>query len=202
MTLAGRAVKRAVDVVAAAGLLVVLSPLVAVAALLVRLTSPGPAIFRQERAGRDMAPFTMYKFRTMRADTDPFGPSPSERADPRLTWVGRRLRETSFDEAPQLWNVLRGDMSLVGPRPLYLSQAREFTERQRLRLKVRPGITGLAVLLGRGGIPHEEKLEIDVQYVEQAGLWLDLKILVRSLALPFRRKDVYQKWKSRPWWRR
>jgi lipopolysaccharide/colanic/teichoic acid biosynthesis glycosyltransferase len=111
-----------------------------------------------------------------------------------LTRIGRILRETSLDELPQLWNVLRGEMSLVGPRPLYMSQARAFTPRQRRRLDVRPGLTGLAQIQGRGEVPHEDKLEIDVRYVEQANLRLDLKILWASLAFPFRRKEAYQKW--------
>jgi lipopolysaccharide/colanic/teichoic acid biosynthesis glycosyltransferase len=95
---------------------------------------------------------------------------------------------------PQLWNVLRGDMSLVGPRPLYLSQVRDFTPRQKRRLEVRPGLTGLAQLAGRGELPHAEKLELDVQYVENASLWLDLKILARTLTHVFRRRQIYQKW--------
>ena len=194
MTPAGRFIKRALDLVVAAALLVVGWPILAILAILIRCDSPGPALFRQERAGRGMQPFTLYKFRTLRADADPFGTSPRRPDDPRLTRIGRVLRETSFDELPQLWNVLRGDMSLVGPRPLYMSQAREFTPHQRRRLDVRPGLTGLAQIQGRGEVPHEDKLEIDVRYVEQANLRLDLKILWASLAFPFRRKEAYQKW--------
>ena len=193
MTATGRAIKRAMDIAGSLALLAVGWPVLAVVAILVRRSGPGPVLFRQERAGRDMKPFTMYKFRTMRADADPFAASPREAADPRLTPIGRWLRERSLDELPQLWNVLRGDMSLVGPRPLYMDQAREFTEAQRRRLEVRPGLTGLAQVQGRGELPHEEKLEIDVQYVERAGLGLDLKILWRSFAM-VGRKGVYQKW--------
>jgi len=194
MSPVGRAIKRTMDVVGAVVGLAVGSPILAVVALLVRLGSPGPVLFRQERAGRAMKPFTMVKFRTMRADADPFGVSPREARDPRLTRVGRFLRETSLDELPQLWNVLRGDMSLVGPRPLYMSQAREFTQRQRRRLEVRPGMTGLAQTRGRGEISHEEKLELDVQYVEKQSVRLDLRILRRTAGRLFRRKDAYQKW--------
>jgi lipopolysaccharide/colanic/teichoic acid biosynthesis glycosyltransferase len=194
MTVAGRAIKRAMDVALAAGLLAVGLPVLAAVAIAVRLTSPGPELFRQERAGRGMKPFTMLKFRTMRTDAAPFGVSPREGDDPRLTPIGRRLRETSLDELPQLWNVLRGDMSLVGPRPLYMEQARAFTPRQVRRLEVRPGITGLAQMQGRGELPHEEKLEIDVQYVERMSLALDLKILWRTFVRLFRREQVYQKW--------
>jgi lipopolysaccharide/colanic/teichoic acid biosynthesis glycosyltransferase len=136
----------------------------------------------------------MMKFRTMRTDVDPFGVSPKGARDPRLTRLGRWLRELSLDELPQLWNILKGEMSLVGPRPLYMSQARAFTPRQRRRLEVPPGITGLAQLRGRGEIPHEEKLEIDVAYVERASLRLDLAILLRSIAVPFRGGAVYQTW--------
>jgi len=190
----GRAVKRGLDVVVSATALAAGWPVLAAIAILIRRESPGPAIFRQERAGRGMKPFTMYKFRTMRAGGDPFGASPASPEDPRLTPIGRRLRESSLDELPQLWNVLRGDMSLVGPRPLYMGQAREFTERERRRLEVRPGLTGLAQIQGRGEIPHKEKLQIDVQYVERQSLGLDLAILWRSFARLFVRKDVYQKW--------
>jgi lipopolysaccharide/colanic/teichoic acid biosynthesis glycosyltransferase len=194
MTPAGRFIKRAMDIVVAAAILVVGWPILAILAILIRCDSPGPVLFRQERAGRGMQPFTLYKFRTLRADADPFGTSPRRPDDPRLTRIGRVLRETSFDELPQLWNVLRGEMGLVGPRPLYMSQARAFTPRQRRRLDVRPGLTGLAQIQGRGEVPHEDKLDIDVRYVEQASLRLDLKILWASLAFPFRRKEAYQKW--------
>jgi lipopolysaccharide/colanic/teichoic acid biosynthesis glycosyltransferase len=191
---AGRAVKRTIDVVASATALAIGWPALLVIAVLIRRDSPGPAVFSQERAGRNMKPFTMYKFRTMRSDADPFGVSPQSQNDARLTQTGRRLRESSLDELPQLWNVLRGDMSLVGPRPLYMAQAREFTERQRRRLEVRPGLTGLAQIQGRGELPHKEKLEIDVQYVQRQSLWLDMTILWRSFARLFHRGDIYQKW--------
>jgi lipopolysaccharide/colanic/teichoic acid biosynthesis glycosyltransferase len=194
MTAAGRAVKRLLDVAVAGGLLLVGWPVLAALALAVRLGSRGPAIFRQERAGLDMKPFTMYKLRTMRADADPYAVSPTGADDPRLTRLGRWLRETSLDELPQLWNVLRGDMSLVGPRPLYMSQAQAFSPRQRRRLEVRPGITGLAQVTGRGDLPHEEKLELDVRYVEQASLGQDLRIVWRSFGRLFGRRGVYQGW--------
>ena len=194
MSMAGRAIKRVIDVAASALLLLVGWPALLAIALWIRLDSRGPAVFRQERAGRNMKPFLMYKFRTMRTDVAPFGVSPTGADDVRLTRVGRRLREASLDELPQLWNILKGDMSLVGPRPLYMSQTREFTERQRRRLEVRPGLTGLAQVQGRGEIPHEEKLEIDVAYVQRASLRLDLRILWRSAAAFVGRKKVYQKW--------
>lgn len=174
--------------------LALLFPFLIVIGLLIRLGSRGPAIFRQERAGKDMRPFTLYKFRTMRTDADVFGVSPKEAEDPRLTRLGRFLREYSLDELPQLWNVLRGNMSLVGPRPLYMSQAREFTPRQRKRLSVKPGLTGLTQVTARGKIPHEEKLEIDVQYVEQLSLGFDFRIVLRTMLNVFRKQGIYQEW--------
>lgn len=147
----------------------------------IRRDSPGPAIFRQTRAGLRGRPFVVLKFRTMRTDADPYGDSPQSDADPRLTRLGRWLRETSLDELPQLINVLRGEMSLVGPRPLYVQQIAEWDERQRMRLRVKPGLTGLAQINGRGAITIEEKLEWDVRYVESASLSLDLRILWRTL---------------------
>ena len=190
----GRAAKRVMDIAVSAAALLLGWPALLGLALAIRRDSPGPALFRQERAGRDMKPFRMVKFRTMRTDAEQFGVSPGSDQDPRLTRLGPWLRETSLDELPQLWNVLKGEMSLVGPRPLYLSQARRFNERQRRRLEVRPGLTGLAQIMGRGEVPHEEKLEIDVQYVERMSLWLDLKILWQTLMRGFGRQTAYQKW--------
>jgi len=194
MSRAQQAVKRVMDVALAGAALLVGWPFLAAIAIRIRIDSPGPAIFRQERAGRGMKPFTIYKFRTMRVGVEPFGPSPSGAQDARLTRVGRWLRETALDELPQLWNVLKGDMSLVGPRPLYLSQAEAFDAHERRRLEVRPGITGLAQVMGRGETPHEEKLRMDVRYVEQWSLRLDLRIMMASAVLVATRGKVYQKW--------
>jgi len=194
MSPTGQAVKRAMDILLAGIALAVGWPFLAALAILIRIDSPGPVLFRQGRAGRGMRPFMMYKFRTMRADADPYDVSPMGREDARLTRIGRWLREMTLDELPQLWNVLKGDMSIVGPRPLYMSQARQFDERQRRRLEVRPGLTGLAQVLGRGEIPHEQKLELDVQYVERWGLWLDLKIILGSVRMLVPGEWVYQKW--------
>jgi len=174
-------------------LLVILSPLLLVIAVAIRLGSRGPAIFRQERVGRDGKPFTLYKFRTMRLDTDPFGPSPKSGQDSRLTRPGRFLRERSLDELPQLLNVVKGDMSLVGPRPLYMSQVREWNERQKKRQLVKPGLTGLAQISGRAELTIEEKLELDVKYVEQAGFWSDCRILAATAARVFSRGGIYEK---------
>ena len=193
MTIPAQQIKRAVDIFA----VLAISPLVLVfsmvIAILIRLTNGAPAIFRQIRAGRDRRAFTFYKFRTMRTDVDPFGPSPRSGEDPRLTRLGRWLRLRSLDELPQLWNVLKGDMSLIGPRPLYLAQAAEWNQRQRKRLKVAPGMTGLAQIKGRGSLTIEEKLELDVQYVERQSLWLDARIFLTTVFGLFVPKDIYEK---------
>ncbi|MBN1362665.1 MAG: sugar transferase [Sedimentisphaerales bacterium] len=174
-------------------LLVVLSPVFLVLVLAIRLSSRGPAIFRQRRAGRHGVPFTLYKFRTMRVNVDPFGPSPKSGIDPRLTGVGRWLRETSLDELPQLVNIVRGDMSFVGPRPLYVAQIQEWDERQQRRLLVKPGLTGLAQISGRGTLTREEKLDLDVQYVDRTSPGLDLRILLATVAQVFSRRGIYER---------
>lgn len=186
--------KRLLDIIlSAAGLAVLAAPMLTIA-IAIRLESRGPAIFRQRRAGWRGRPFTLLKFRTMHVDTDAYGNSPHGPQDPRLTRVGRFLRETSLDELPQLWNVLVGQMSLVGPRPLYERQAESWNERQRRRLEVRPGLTGYAQVYGRGAKTHEEKIELDVQYVEKRGFALDLRIILGTIgSVLARRGDVYEK---------
>ncbi len=185
--------KRVFDVLIAGALLVILSPLLLAIVVAIRITGPGPAIFRQPRAGKGGEPFTLYKFRTMRLDIDPFGPSPKSGGDPRLTRLGRFLREYSLDELPQFVNIVRGDMAIIGPRPLYIVQIAEWNERQRKRLLVKPGLTGLAQISGRGELTVEEKLELDVRYVEQAGLRLDARILFATSARVFARQGIYEK---------
>lgn len=189
--------KRIFDVALAVTMLVALLPVLLVIALAVKLSGRGPVIFRQQRAGRDGVPFTLYKFRTMRMNVDPFGPSPESGIDPRLTGVGRWLREFSLDEAPQLVNIVKGDMSFVGPRPLYVSQVAEWNERQRQRLCVRPGLTGLAQISGRGMLTCEEKFDLDVRYVETAGLGLDVKIMFATAMQVLGRRGIYEKRYSR-----
>jgi lipopolysaccharide/colanic/teichoic acid biosynthesis glycosyltransferase len=185
--------KRGFDIIFSLFSLVLLSPILIVVAIVIKCGSKGPAIFKQERAGKRGNPFILYKFRTMKIDADPFGSSPKSDKDPRLTRFGRVLREISLDELPQLYNVLKGDMSVVGPRPLYISQIQEWSERQKKRLLVRPGLTGLAQVSGRGGITREEKLEFDVKYVETAGFLVDIKIMLATVKHVFRRKDIYEK---------
>ena len=164
-----------------------------VTSILVLVFNGSPVLFRQQRAGKDEKPFILYKFRTMQTDTDPFGPSPKSGEDNRLTRLGRLLRALSLDELPQFWNVLKGDMSLVGPRPLYLAQARKWNERQRRRLNVKPGLTGLAQITGRGGLTIEEKLELDVQYADRQSLWLDGKIVLLTLGHLVWPRGIYEK---------
>ncbi len=185
--------KRGLDIFIAIAAMVILFPVLVAIGITIRLSSKGPAIFKQQRAGKNGKPFVFYKFRTMTLDVDPFGPSPKSGQDPRLTKVGKFLRECSLDELPQLFNVLKGDMSIVGPRPLYLSQIPEWNERQKKRLLVKPGLTGSAQIQGRGELTREEKLELDVKYVENAGLLTDIRIMLATITHVFRRKSVYEK---------
>jgi sugar transferase EpsL len=181
-------VKRTIDVVGSTALLILLSPVMALVALLVALRLGRPVIFRHVRPGRNGEPFTLLKFRTMIDGTDADGSLlPDEE---RLTGFGRRLRATSLDELPELWNVLCGDMSLVGPRPLLTEYLPHYTPRQARRHEVRPGVTGWAQVNGRNDLPWSEKLEFDVWYVEHRSLWLDIAILLRTLAVPFRRRGI------------
>ena len=185
--------KRLVDIVVSLMLVVILLPVFAVIVIAIRISSKGSAVFKQQRAGKDGKPFVFYKFRTMKVAVDPFGPSPKTSEDPRLTKVGKFLREYSLDELPQLFNVLKGDMSIVGPRPLYVSQMAEWNERQKRRLLVKPGLTGLAQISGRGGLTREEKLELDVKYVETASFWGDIKIILATITRVFRQKNIYER---------
>lgn len=185
--------KRGLDIFIALTGMVVLSPVLVAIGITIIISSKGPAIFKQQRAGKNGKPFVFYKFRTMKLDVDPFGPSPKSGQDRRLTKVGKFLRECSLDELPQLLNVLKGDMSIVGPRPLYLSQIPEWSERQKERLLIKPGLTGLAQIQGRAELTREEKLELDVKYVETVGLFTDIKIMLATIAHVFRRKSIYEK---------
>ncbi len=189
--------KRVFDILASLSALIFLSPFFLMLIVAIRLSSKGSAIFTQERAGKGGRPFVFYKFRTMRTDVDPFGPSPKSDNDTRLTRIGRFLREYSLDELPQLVNILGGRMSLVGPRPLYVSQMAEWDERQKKRLLVKPGLTGLAQVSGRGGLTREEKLELDVKYVESACFWLDCRIILATAVQVLGRRNIYEKQYSR-----
>ncbi len=170
-----------------------LLPVFVIIVIAIRMTSKGSAIFSQERAGKGGKSFTFYKYRTMKLDVDPFGASPKSGEDSRLTKVGKFLREYSLDELPQLFNIVKGDMSLVGPRPLYVSQICEWNDRQKKRLDVKPGLTGLAQISGRGELSREEKLELDVKYVETRSCVLDLRIIMATFAQVLGRKSIYEK---------
>ncbi|HUW18208.1 MAG TPA: sugar transferase [Sedimentisphaerales bacterium] len=185
--------KRTFDICISVPIALVLLPVFVVVSVAIKLGGRGPVIFRQERAGKGGRPFTFYKFRTMKVGVDAFGASPKSGDDPRLTRVGKFLREYSLDELPQLFNVLKGDMSIVGPRPLYISQMAEWNERQKKRLLVKPGLTGLAQISGRGELTREEKLELDVKYVETASFLTDMKIIIATIAQVFGRKSIYEK---------
>ena len=181
-------VKRTVDVLIAAPLLVLLSPLLALVALAVRVVLGPPVLFRQERPGRHGTPFTILKFRTMndrRRATGSLLPD-----EERLTRLGRFLRRTSVDELPELYNVLRGDMSLVGPRPLLMEYLPLYSPDQRRRHEVRPGITGWAQVNGRNALTWNDKFRLDTWYVEHRGLALDLKILAMTAGKVLRGADI------------
>ncbi|WP_309227223.1 sugar transferase [Micromonospora thermarum] len=175
------------DIVAAAVLLVLLAPVMAMVALLVAAGLGRPVLFRQCRAGRHGEPFELVKFRTMRPP-DPRRGLVGD-AD-RLTPLGRWLRSTSLDELPTLWNVLRGDMSLVGPRPLLPEYLSRYSASQARRHEVRPGVTGLAQVRGRNGLSWEEKFDLDVEYVETCSLRLDLSILIATVRTVLRREGI------------
>jgi lipopolysaccharide/colanic/teichoic acid biosynthesis glycosyltransferase len=175
---------RALDVALAALLLLLCSPLLAVAAIAVRLESRGAVLYRQRRVGRHGRPFDLWKLRTMVPGAEAMGAGIYVlEGDPRITRVGRLLRRFSLDELPNLLNVLRGDMAVVGPRPTVEEQVDRYTERQRRRLDVKPGITGWAQVNGRTSLPWPERIELDVWYVEHRSLLLDLRILARTARL-------------------
>lgn len=181
-------IKRLTDFFISLSALVIFSPFFAILALFVRFDLGSPVLFRQIRPGTDGVPFEMLKFRTMLDASDASGIQLPD--SERLTRFGRFLRATSFDELPELWNVVKGDMSLVGPRPLLMEYLPLYSERQRKRHAVRPGITGWAQINGRNAISWEEKFELDVWYVENRSFWLDLKILFLTLKKVFTREGI------------
>jgi len=173
--------RRVLDVVLAGALLLVTSPLLALAALAIRLESRGPVFYRQLRIGRGGEPFELWKLRTMVPGAEAMGAGIYvAEGDTRITRVGRMLRRFSLDELPNLVNVLRGEMAIVGPRPTVQEQVDRYTDRQRRRLEVKPGITGWAQINGRTSLPWPERIELDVWYVEHRSLRLDLRILART----------------------
>jgi lipopolysaccharide/colanic/teichoic acid biosynthesis glycosyltransferase len=193
--------KRALDVAGAFVGLVVLFPFLVLIALLVRLTSPGPAIFSQVRCGLNGRRFVLYKFRSMCLDAERQKAALAHmndkttafkmRDDPRLTPIGRYLRKFSIDEWPQLWNVLRGDMSLVGPRPSILEEVEQYQRWQRRRLRMRPGLTCLWTLAGRDHLDFESWMKLDMQYIDNWSLGLDWRILLRTIPRVIIGKGAY-----------
>jgi lipopolysaccharide/colanic/teichoic acid biosynthesis glycosyltransferase len=186
-------IKRAIDIAGAAVGVALVAPLLALAALAIKLEDGGPVLFRQTRLGRGAQPFEILKLRTMTVEADKHrSDGIVEAGDPRITRIGRLLRRTAVDELPQLWHVLRGDMSLVGPRPVPPPHLERYNEHQRRRLEVRPGLTGWAQVHGRASLPWPERLELDVWYVEHQSLSLDARILARTARVLLRRDATYR----------
>jgi exopolysaccharide biosynthesis polyprenyl glycosylphosphotransferase len=196
------AIKRVMDVLLTLTFSLLTLPIMAFCMLLIRLDSPGPVIFRQKRAGRDNTVFTAYKFRTMREGADEEKPQLAHlneargamfkiRDDPRVTRVGKWLRRLSLDELPQMWNVLRGDMSWVGPRPALLDEAEQYNEWQKRRLGIAPGITGLWQVSGRSNLTFEEMVLLDIYYIENWSPWLDMEILLRTVPAVLLARGAY-----------
>jgi lipopolysaccharide/colanic/teichoic acid biosynthesis glycosyltransferase len=185
--------RRAIDILVSGAGLLAAAPVLALAALAIRLESPGPVIYRQRRIGRDGRPFDVLKLRTMVDGAEWLGAGLAvNTGDARITRVGRLLRRTSLDELPNLLNVLRGDMSLIGPRPTLPHQVDAYDARQRGRLAIRPGITGWAQVNGRASIPWPERIELDLHYIEHRSLALDLEIVRRSFRVLIAGEGLYK----------
>ena len=186
-------VKRLLDLVVAVPLAAVSAPFLALLALAVRLESPGHPIYSQTRVGQDGELFSIYKLRTMVAGAEFTGAGLAiQEGDERITRIGAFLRRTSLDELPNLWNVLRGEMSIVGPRPTLTVQVEQYTQRERGRLAVKPGITGWAQINGRASLPWPERIELDLWYVEHRSLRLDLEILGRTERMVLAGDGIYK----------
>ena len=191
---------RALDLAIAGVLLAVCSPLLAAAAIAIRLESRGPAFYRQRRVGKDGVPFELWKLRTMVPGAEEMGAGIYVlEGDARITRVGRVLRRLSLDELPNLFNVLKGDMAMVGPRPTIQEQVDRYTERQRRRLEVKPGITGWAQVNGRASLPWPERIELDIWYVEHRSRWVDLRILARTVKLLVTGQGLYSEDRYQGW---
>jgi lipopolysaccharide/colanic/teichoic acid biosynthesis glycosyltransferase len=190
---ASRAAVRALDLLIGGLGALLTAPLVALAVLAIRLESPGHPLYRQTRVGKDGEPFQICKLRTMVRGAEFTGAGLAiQEGDDRITRVGAFLRRTSLDELPNLWNVVRGEMSIVGPRPTIQVQVDQYTERQRGRLAVKPGITGWAQVNGRASLPWSERIELDLWYVEHRSLGLDLRILARTARMVLRGEGLYK----------
>jgi len=188
-----RAAKRALDLLLGGIGCLLSAPLIALAALAIRLESPGHPLYRQTRVGKDGRVFQIFKLRTMVRGAEFTGAGLAiQDGDDRITRVGAFLRRTSLDELPNLWNVVRGEMSIVGPRPTIQVQVDQYTDHQRGRLKVKPGITGWAQVNGRASLPWSERIELDLWYVEHCSLALDLKILAQTVRMVVRGEGLYK----------
>jgi len=185
-------IKRSVDIFVSTVCLLALSPLLLIIATIIKASGKGPILFLQDRLGKNARIFKLYKFRTMVPDAINMGSGVLvAEKDSRITPLGTFLRKTSLDELPQLFNVLKGDISLVGPRPTIPEHLQYYGEFERRRLKVRPGITGLATIRGRASIPWSQRIKYDVEYIDNFSLWFDLKILLKTILVVFRRKGTY-----------
>jgi lipopolysaccharide/colanic/teichoic acid biosynthesis glycosyltransferase len=186
-------VGRALDLAIAVPAAIITAPVIALLALAIRLESPGHPLYTQARVGKDGELFQIYKLRTMVRGAEFIGAGLAiQEGDERITRIGTWLRRYSLDELPNLWNVLRGEMSIVGPRPTLQVQVEQYTERQRGRLAVKPGITGWAQINGRASLPWPERIELDLWYVEHHSLWLDLRILGRTIKMVFAGEGIYK----------
>lgn len=195
-------IKRVIDVVCSFVGVLVLSPLFVVIAIIIKFTSKGPVFFSQKRVGRDGKEFKMYKFRSMvvnaeelkeklAAQNEMSGPMFKMKDDPRVTKVGKFIRKTSIDELPQLWNVLKGDMSLVGPRPSLPKEVAQFEDWMYRRLEVKPGLTCYWQVSGRNNIDFEDWMKLDIKYVDERNLWIDIKLIFKTVGVLFGDKNAH-----------
>ncbi len=189
--------KRILDILMSSSALFCILPFWAAIALLIKLDSRGPVFYTHTRVGKDNKEFNCYKFRSMRTDADPNKLADSE-DDPRITKLGKFLRKTSLDETPQIINVLLGDMSIVGPRPALPVQVKHFTEEEKLKLAVKPGLTGWTQVNGRNSIPYEKRMELDVWYARNANVLLDLWIILKTIKVLIMEDSVYDSNSSSP----
>ncbi|MFW3505751.1 sugar transferase [Aerococcus viridans] len=184
----GTVIKRLLDSILTLIGLIVLSPILIIVAILVRVKLGGPVLFTQDRVGKNSEIFKLYKFRTMTSEVDSEGKLLPDEV--RLTKFGKTLRSTSLDELPELWNIIKGDMSIVGPRPLLVSYIPLYSEFQARRHEVRPGLTGLAQVNGRNAISWPKRFEFDVEYVDTVSFWLDVKILFQTVGKVFKKEGI------------
>jgi undecaprenyl phosphate N,N'-diacetylbacillosamine 1-phosphate transferase len=189
-------IKRLIDLFGSLIGMIIMSPLLIIVAILIKLTMPGPILFMQERVGKDKKIFDILKFRTMTVDEEAEKNLDFFKDEDRLTPVGRLLRRTKIDELPQLINVLKGDMSLVGPRPTVMQQVESYTDYQMQRLTMRPGMTGLAQVNGNTALPWEQRIKYDIEYINNFSILLDFRILFKTVAIVLFGEERFRKGKS------